>query len=223
MALKQTSGDRRLWVSWSLIGSIVVTFCGAPLLVSLGAPQVWMSLLFFVVQAVILRAFSQTRFRFYCSLSVFIPVVCANAYFILSDSTQATLLFLVTTTVFLAYATFFLLKDVFSANEVNTQTLLNAISAYLLIAIIGAMIHGLISFYIPNSYNFIGVADTRADIYELIYFSVATLTTLGYGDYLPLSEVAKSFVAVEALVGQIYMAVIIARLVGLHIANPQAN
>ena len=192
-------------------------------MVHLGAPQVFVSLLFFVVQAIILRAFSGTRFRLLCSLSVFVPVAFGNLFFILSDSESATLLFLISTTVFLAYATFFLLKDVFTTNLVDTSTLLNAVSAYLLIAIIAAMVHGLIAFFIPNSYNFMEVADTRSDIYELMYFSVVTLTTLGYGDYLPLSEVAKSFVAIEALVGQIYIAVIIARLVSLHDTKPQGE
>lgn len=201
------------------MGSIFATFSVAPLLVRLGAPQILISLLFFVVQALVLRAFSQTKFRLYFSLSVLIPAVCANAFFIISDSEQSTLFFFLATTVFLAYATFFLLKDIFTTSTVNTHTLLNAISAYLLIAIIGAMIHGLIAFFNPESYNFIGVANTRSDIYELMYFSVATLTTLGYGDYLPLSEIAKSFVAIEALIGQIYLAVIIARLVGLHTSN----
>lgn len=52
-----------------------------------------------------------------------------------------------------------------------------------------------------------------------MYFSLVTLTTLGYGDIIPLSAPAKSVVVMEALVGQIYLTVLIARLVGIHIAN----
>jgi voltage-gated potassium channel Kch len=164
--------------------------------------------------------FSYSRFRFFCSLAFFLPAVLANVSFIFSDSSAASLLFLLTTTLFLSYATYSLLQDVFSAETVDTRVLLNAINAYLLIAMTSAMIHGLISIFIPDSYNFIDGANTRSDIFNLVYFSVVTLTTLGYGDYLPLSDIARSFVAIEALIGQIYMAVIIARLVGLHSAKP---
>lgn len=206
-------------LSWILLGGIFLTFAIAPLLVQLGAPEILVSMLFFIVQGVILRMFSQTRARFILSLVIFIPAVLANAYFIYADSREASLFFLVTAATFLGYATFALLKDIFSTKEVDTQTLLNAVSAYLLIAMTSAMIHGLISFFIPGSYNFVDIANTRSDIFDLVYFSVVTLTTLGYGDYLPLSEIARSFVAIEALIGQIFIAVIIARLVGLHSAK----
>jgi voltage-gated potassium channel Kch len=51
------------------------------------------------------------------------------------------------------------------------------------------------------------------------YYSFVTLTTLGYGDITPLTPTAKAFSFVEAVFGQIYIAVLIARLVGLHIAH----
>ena len=52
-----------------------------------------------------------------------------------------------------------------------------------------------------------------------IFFSFITLTTLGYGDITPLSNPAKSLVMLEAIVGQMYIAVLIARLVGIHISQ----
>lgn len=58
---------------------------------------------------------------------------------------------------------------------------------------------------------------SRASVKVLIYYSFTTLTTLGYGDILPLSPPARMFSALESVMGQIYLAVLIARLVGLHI------
>jgi hypothetical protein len=51
------------------------------------------------------------------------------------------------------------------------------------------------------------------------YYSFVTITTLGYGDITPVTDVAKSFSFLEAVVGQIYLVVLVARLVGIHIAQ----
>jgi hypothetical protein len=53
-----------------------------------------------------------------------------------------------------------------------------------------------------------------------MYFSFATLTTLGYGDIVPTSPVSRMLASVEAIAGQLYLAVLVSRLVGLHIAEP---
>jgi hypothetical protein len=53
----------------------------------------------------------------------------------------------------------------------------------------------------------------------VIYFSLVTMTTLGYGDVVPRVEYARTLAAMQAVVGQLYIAVLIARLVGLHIAQ----
>ena len=58
---------------------------------------------------------------------------------------------------------------------------------------------------------------------EDYYFSIVTLTTLGYGDVLPVHSVARSLVVAEALIGQLYPAILIARLVSLQIETSRAT
>jgi uncharacterized membrane protein len=60
------------------------------------------------------------------------------------------------------------------------------------------------------------VADGQQHVYlhQFLYFSVITLTTLGYGDMMPASPVARSVVMLEALLGQFFLAVFVARFVG---------
>jgi hypothetical protein len=53
----------------------------------------------------------------------------------------------------------------------------------------------------------------------VLYFSFATLTTLGYGDIVPTTPISRMLASVEAITGQLYLAVLVARLVGLHIAE----
>ncbi len=53
----------------------------------------------------------------------------------------------------------------------------------------------------------------------MLYFSFSTLTTLGYGDIVPVSPLARMLTSVEAITGQLYLTVLVARLVGLHITE----
>ena len=53
----------------------------------------------------------------------------------------------------------------------------------------------------------------------MMYFSLVCMTTIGYGDIVPVSDVARPLAVIEGVFGQLYLAVMIARLVGLHIAS----
>lgn len=60
-------------------------------------------------------------------------------------------------------------------------------------------------------------------ISEFIYFSNVTLTTLGYGDVVPLSRPAKMLAVMQAMLGQLYVAIVIARMVGLQVSQRREN
>lgn len=110
---------------------------------------------------------------------------------------------------------------VLKATQVSEDVLFGAVSIYLLIGGIFNMIYLLIetshpgSFFINPEYNLGGVIDGA----DFIYYSFATLTTLGYGDIVPLTSPARSFAVVEAIAGVMYLAIIISRLVGLYIVQ----
>jgi len=70
----------------------------------------------------------------------------------------------------------------------------------------------------PGSFSLAAVLDAESKK-ALYFFSFVTLTTLGYGDITPVSGPARSLAMVEAIVGQMYIAVLIARLVGTHISQ----
>jgi Na+/H+-dicarboxylate symporter len=56
--------------------------------------------------------------------------------------------------------------------------------------------------------------------FDLVYFSFVTLTTMGYGDILPATRISRMLAATEAVIGQIYLAVLVARLVSLYAMRP---
>jgi len=132
---------------------------------------------------------------------------------------------------FLVFAVLDVLRHVLRAEQVTADKLCGAVCVYLLLGITWANIYSIAEHVQPGSFALAGnvVSDNGAgnrDVFsQLTYYSFVTLTTLGYGDVTPASTAARTFSWLEALVGQIYLAVLLARLVGLHIIHttPEPN
>lgn len=109
--------------------------------------------------------------------------------------------------------------------KVDGNIISGAICIYLLLGLVWSFVYMIIELLTPNSFNGIYDSDmlkihSLSDaFYHLFYYSYVTLTTLGYGSISPRSVVASSFASAEAIVGQLYIAVFIARLVGLYTAQ----
>ena len=107
------------------------------------------------------------------------------------------------------------LARVVRAAQVGVDTLCGAIAVYLLIGVVWAVCYGVIEALVPGSFGFTA-QDLDMIWNELLYFSLVTLTTLGYGDVTPVGAVARIWSALEAVTGTLYLTVLIARLVGLY-------
>jgi voltage-gated potassium channel len=71
-----------------------------------------------------------------------------------------------------------------------------------------------------NSASFnVGLSPGQSYQMRFIYYSFVTITTLGYGDITPATDLASSFSILEAVVGQLYLVVVVARLVGMHVSS----
>lgn len=99
------------------------------------------------------------------------------------------------------------------APEIGVEHVYAALDAYLLAGVFCGMLHFEIEHAWPGSYVASGAALPEFPLRTAIYFSFVTLATLGYGDIVPQSDVARGVTVVEAIAGQLYLAVLIARLV----------
>ncbi len=114
------------------------------------------------------------------------------------------------------------LRYVFSnKRKVDFNILMGAICVYMLMGIIWAIMYSFLNVLIPGSFSGLSVESEEGRLLEFIYYSFVTLTTLGYGDLLPVSSIARAFAYLEAVIGQIYVAVLVAGLVGIHVSNRQ--
>ncbi len=113
-------------------------------------------------------------------------------------------------------------KFIFSAKKVDSPLIFAALCLYLFIGMLWGLFFEGLEYFCPGSFEGIlnVAAHTEMQIrQQFIYFSFVTLTTLGYGDILPKTHKAMALCQMEAIVGQFYMAVILARLVGIQVAS----
>ena len=110
-------------------------------------------------------------------------------------------------------------RAVFGPGEVNYHRIVGAVLLYLLIAMVFASLYVVVGNAIPGAFTGIEVEESPALANTVIYFSFVTLTSTGYGDVVPLHPLSRSLCNLEAVVGQLYPATLLARLVTLELAN----
>ena len=111
--------------------------------------------------------------------------------------------------VFFIYIVGHVIKNLLKRKIVDIYALLDALNGYLLLSIMFCSLVAFVDLYIPGSYN-----STSESPMELVYYTMITLTTAGYGDITPQLPISQSLSMLIAVTGQFYVAVIVAILVG---------
>jgi hypothetical protein len=127
---------------------------------------------------------------------------------------------------FLTYIMVSILRFVFSHVVVTSDTLFAALCVFVLMAVVWSLAYSTCAALDSTSFAFTlsperprpSLRIARGGALPVIYFSLSTLTTLGYGDIVPTSSVTRMLACTEAVLGQLYLTVLVARLVGLYAA-----
>jgi len=122
---------------------------------------------------------------------------------------------------FLLFICMHLLRFVIVAKKVNSDLIFASLCAYLLVALVWSRIYILIELFVPGSFSIDATLfQSGEEIAALFtYYSFVTISTLGYGDVAPITQLARSWAAMEAILGQLYLAIVVARLMGLYIGS----
>jgi hypothetical protein len=111
-------------------------------------------------------------------------------------------------------------RAVFSPGKVTFHRIIGAILLYLSIGLIFVGLFSFVALVVPNAFKGLGpIGENFTFAENLIYFSFVTLTTTGYGDIAPVHPYARSLTNIEAIIGQLYPAILLARLVTLELGN----
>jgi Ion channel len=108
---------------------------------------------------------------------------------------------------------------VFGSHTVTKDRISGAIAVYIMAGLVWADAYQLVMLYVPHAFAGISTLEGAVDRSSWVYFSFATLTTVGYGDIVPVAPIARSLSNLEALIGQLYPAIVLARLVSLQVTG----
>lgn len=119
---------------------------------------------------------------------------------------------------FFSYIVFEIMRDITTSTDVSNDTIRGAFCAYLLMGLTWASAYKLVVLLQPGAIN-IGTGADITQTQNFTYYSFVVLTTLGFGDITPVSGIARSLTWIEAVTGQLFIATIIARLVGIRMKS----
>jgi hypothetical protein len=110
-------------------------------------------------------------------------------------------------------------RAVFAPGAVTYHRIVGAVLLYLLIALGFVALFAFVGLLIPKAFSGLVLKDNATFASSAIYFSFVTLTTVGYGDIVPVHPIARSLCNLEAICGQLYPATLLARIVTLEVAS----
>jgi hypothetical protein len=172
-------------------------------------------------------AVAKRRRQVVVALVLGIPAVALSVLDVVTDGSSFAAPRHVLQTVFFGYTALIILADVLRQDRVTAEKIRGAVCVYLLIGGTWAFGYLTVLRLDPGAIAFSGAKIPAADVGaphwvgDVLYFSFITLTSTGYGDVVPVSPLARWMAQLEAIVGQLYLAILIARLVGLHIAHAE--
>jgi hypothetical protein len=170
---------------------------------------------------------SNQRWHRILAVALVLPAVTAQIFPSLLGEHGTLVLRMGLSSVFLTYVAGLIFVFLLKQERVSADMTLGAINVYLLVALAFMFVHAFVEVVKPGSYLYLGESLSAAlkghpeidALALLLYFSLVTLTTLGYGDMAPAVPAARMLCSLEAVIGQLFVAVFIARLVSLHISG----
>jgi voltage-gated potassium channel Kch len=205
----------------TLLGLLVVIPLILPL-VRNEAGGMFVEILLSVILLTALWNMSQDRQTLRYGLLLGVPAILFRYPLFIIDNDALWVLSTALRVAFIGFVTFALVKRVGTEQSVTTDTIIGAMNGFLLLALLWALVFTTLEIIQPGSFSIHASPDlppdALADSYfpDFFYFSLVTLTTLGYGDINPLSDLARTLSAYEAVAGQLYIGVLIARLISIH-------
>lgn len=119
---------------------------------------------------------------------------------------------------FFAYTIINIIKYMLKQKDITQETIFAALVIYMLMAFMWARVYSLLELLEPGSFS-IAEGSLISNRLIFLYYSFVTITTLGYGDVSPLTDKAGGLAVIEAISGQIYLVVLVAWLVGMHVSK----
>ena len=149
--------------------------------------------------------------------------VAANLVALVWPTTTATITAGSFSVAFSMLIVFVALTDVLFRGPVDAHKIVGAVCIYLLSGVVWMLLYNLADTIAPGSFKGLEGALGHERTMELLYYSFVTLSTLGYGDISPVGPLTRGLAWSEAVFGQLYLTILVAALVGMHLSSRQAE
>jgi len=222
-AKRKDRGDRTDF--YYLLSALLLLLFGVPLVQDFGRldPDLARGIFFSVLMIVGARSLRGGEHYFKLGMVLAIVGVTLNVI----AAGQTALFYkgasIVSLFVFLLVSISYTLKQVLFSKEINAHRMVGAICVYLLLGVLWSLAYSFVDLVSPSSFTGADIDNAAGFKSTWIYYSFVTLTTLGYGDILPLSATARSLAYLEAITGQFYVAILVAGLVSAYISDRQSS
>jgi hypothetical protein len=192
-----------------------------PLLTETGTSRLWLTAVLTLIMIAGPLTLATRRFDLYLSLILGSVMTATTWIDIIFELVPIGLIGRIATVVFFIMLAGLIFRQyLFERNQVNSETLIAAVNAYLCIGITYAFAYSFLMTANPTSFS--GTFMENPDFNDFVYLSFVTMTTLGYGDITPNTEIAGVLTYTQAIIGQLYMALTVARIVGIMAAQKSA-
>lgn len=208
-----------------LLMALLAMLVATPLLTVFENDRFWGGVVFSGVLVFATSAIAGSRSMLIIGVSLAVPAVLLNMISIRATHLWVVVLTHVAIIAFLTWTGLALLSSVLRGRQVSVETINGSLCVYLLMGVGGAFVYSLLESVHPGAFAFPPDGETfdahhhGRGYARMLYFSFVTLTTVGYGDITPRLPLARSLATLHGVTGQFYLTVLVARLVGLHIAH----
>jgi hypothetical protein len=219
--------DREFGRFTILLCTLAIFMCVLPFISEVGFGAIALRIGTSLMLLAAVYSVSERRWHLVLAILLALPAIAAQIVPTLLGQQGTLMLRMGMSAALLTYIAILISVFLLKQNRVSTDMILGAINVYLLFAIAFMFLHAFVEVSTPGSYRYQG--ESLSAVFKghpevdalafLLYFSVVTMTTLGFGDIAPAAPAARMLCSLEAVIGQLFVAIFIARLVSLHIGR----
>lgn len=210
---------------FALLTALLSFLVISPLLLRTPIGNIILVLLISMIMLASIYLLSEDPYPFYLSIALLVPTLIISGFNLFEYSYISQMSSHILYLVFLIIAMYSILSHLFRYRSIDLNIIMGALCLYIMGAMSWGIIYMILEVTFPGSFNGVltGPEDitaldkVNATFTSLIYFSVVTITTLGYGDIVPVSSIARSVAILETLFGVFYLGTIISTLIGLRL------
>ncbi|CAB1068449.1 Potassium channel protein [Olavius algarvensis Delta 1 endosymbiont] len=200
-----------------LLGAILSMIIGSPFLDDIFQYAVIPDIFITIIFTLGIYAISNKKQYIYIALAFALPMYSGVWFSHLFKMPGLLVLGQFFAAVFTGFVICLLINFIFNEKEITKEVIFAAVVVYLLMAMMWSFAYLILDYFNPGSFS--GPEGSARDHFHYLYFSFVTITTLGYGDVAPLTPKASSLVILEAIIGQIFLVVLVAWLVGMYVSR----